>query len=47
MRQLEIIIKNNEYERLLEETKLKLINKEPTEVKDLIPNPIMIKIIMK
>ena len=36
-------IRNNEYERLDETTKLKLINKEETEVKDLIKNPILIK----
>ena len=42
-RQLEEIIKNNEYERLPIETKNKLINREKLEVKDLIPNPILIK----
>ena len=36
-------IKNKEYERLDENTKLKLINKEETKVKDLIKNPIIIK----
>ena len=42
-RQLEVIIKSNEYERLPESTKDKLINKEDLEVKDLIPNPVLIK----
>ena len=42
-RQLEEIVKNNEYERLPEETKEKLINKDNIEVKDLVPNPILIK----
>ena len=36
-------IKNKEYERLPEETKHKLINKEKTRVKDLVKNPIIIK----
>jgi len=36
-------IKNNEYERLPNETKEKLLNNEYTEIKDLIPNPILIK----
>ena len=43
VRQLIQKIKNNEYERLDEETKLKLINKENTEVKDFIKEPIIIK----
>jgi len=42
-RQLREKIKNNEYERLPEETKLKLINKEDTTVSDFIKNPIVIK----
>ena len=42
-RQLEELIKNKEYERLPIETKNKLINEEKVDVKDLIPNPIMIK----
>lgn len=37
------IIKNNEYERLPEETKNKLIMKDIIEVKDLVKNPIVIK----
>lgn len=36
-------IKNKEYERLPEETKLKLINKEQPKVDDLIKNPIIIR----
>ena len=36
-------IKNNEYERLDDKTKLKLINKEKTKVQDFIKNPIFIK----
>ena len=36
-------IKNNEYERLPEDTKLKIINKEQAKVQDLIKNPIIIK----
>ncbi|MBR1414109.1 MAG: hypothetical protein IJ574_05535 [Bacilli bacterium] len=36
-------IKSKEYERLDDETKLKLINKEEITLNDLIPNPIIIK----
>ena len=43
VRELRTKIKNNEYERLDEETKLKLINRENTEVKDFIKEPIIIK----
>ena len=43
VRQLLYKIKNNEYERLDEETKLKLINKEDNEAKDFIKEPIIIK----
>lgn len=43
VRQLRQKIKNSEYERLPEETKSKLMTEEPTKVKDLIKNPIMIK----
>ena len=43
VRELEYKIKNNEYERLPEETKNKLITKEETKVEDLIKNPILIK----
>ena len=42
-RQLEEIIKNKEYERLPIETRKKLIIKDKIEVKDLVPNPILIK----
>jgi len=42
-RQLQDVIKNNEYERLDEKTKLKLINNEQPKVNDLIKNPILIK----
>ncbi|MBR1413094.1 MAG: DUF1016 family protein [Bacilli bacterium] len=42
-RQLEELIKFKEYERLDDDTKLKLINKEDTAITDLIPNPIVIK----
>ena len=35
-------IKNKEYKRLPEETKIKLVNKEKTKVKDLVKNPILI-----
>jgi len=43
VRELRQRIKNNEYERLDESTKLKLINKEETKINDLIKNPIIIK----
>ena len=43
IRELRTRIKNNEYERLPEETKLKLANKEQSKVDDLIKNPIIIK----
>ena len=42
-RQLDEIVKNNEYERLPVETKEKLIYDEKLDVKDLVPNPILIK----
>ena len=42
-RQLEVIVKNGEYERLPFETKNKLANSENIEVKDLVPNPILIR----
>ena len=42
-RKLREIIKSNEYGRLEEKTKLKLINKEEPNIKDLIKNPIIIK----
>ena len=40
---MEEIIKNKEYERLPIETKNKLMFKDKVEVKDFIPNPILIK----
>ena len=43
IRQLREKIKNNEYERLPEETKNKLETQEETKVDDLIKNPIIIK----
>lgn len=43
VRSLREKIKNNEYERLPLETKNKLINDTKIEVKDLLPNPILIK----
>jgi len=42
-RELENIIKMNEYERLPEETKSKLANKEESNVVDFVKNPIKIK----
>ena len=36
-------IKNKEYERLPKATKNKLINKKHVEIKDLVPNPVIIK----
>ena len=43
VRQLRERIKNNEYERLPRETKLKLITKEDNKIEDYIKNPIIIK----
>ena len=42
-RQLHDKIKSNEYKRLDEKTKLKLINKDTIEVNDFVKNPIIIK----
>ena len=42
-RELREKIKNNEYKRLPIETKSKIINSESLNVKDLVPNPILIK----
>ena len=42
-RQLQEKIKSNEYERLPVETKNKISNSESLNVKDLVPNPILIK----
>ena len=43
VRELEFKIKSNEYERLPKSTKNKLISKDKVEIKDLVPNPILIK----
>ena len=43
IKQLQIIIKNKEYERLSDETKNKLIKQEQLKVQDLVPNPVVIK----
>ena len=43
VRELELKIKNNEYDRLSNETKNKLLTKEMLEVQELVPNPILIK----
>ena len=43
VRELRERIKNKEYERLPMETKNKMINEDRLEMKDLIPNPILIK----
>ena len=43
VRELREKIKNREYQRLDDKTKLKLINKEETTVSDFIKNPIIIK----
>ena len=43
VRELEFKIKSNEYERLPTETRNKLISKDSVELKDLVPNPILIK----
>ena len=42
-RQLESMIKSNEYQRLPEDTKNKLISKKGSNVVDFVKNPIMIK----
>ena len=41
-RQLQEAIKSNEYERLPEKTKVKLVNKEENKIEDYIKNPIII-----
>ena len=43
VREIELKIKNNEYDRLSNETKNKLLTKEMLEVQELVPNPILIK----
>ena len=42
-RELREKIKSKEYERLPKETKKKILNQEKTDIKDLVPNPILIK----
>ena len=42
-RQLQELIRNNEYKRLPETTKEKLVNKEETKINDFIKNPIIIR----
>ena len=42
-RELRERIKNKEYERLPVETKNKIVSKDKVEIKDLVPNPILIK----
>ena len=42
-RELQSLIKSNEYERLSEETKNKLITNEELKLPDLVPDPILIK----
>ena len=44
VRQLREIIKNHEYDRLSDDAKNKLINKHETEIFDMLPNPIVIKV---
>jgi len=44
VKQLQVMIKNHEYDRLSDETKNKLINSEKLKVVDLIPNPIVVKV---
>lgn len=44
IKQLQNIIKNREYDRLSEDTKIKLIKLEKLKLKNLIPNPIIVKI---
>ncbi len=43
VRELEFKIKSNEYERIPIETKNKFKNEDKIEIKDLVPNPILIK----
>ena len=43
IKQLQTIIKNQEYNRLSDETKNKLVKLEELKVKDLVPNPIFIQ----
>ena len=43
VRELEFKIKSNEYERIPKETKNKFKNEDKIEIKDLVPNPVLIK----
>lgn len=43
VRELRERIKNKEYERLDDKTKLKLVNKEILQIEDLVKSPILIK----
>ena len=43
-RELQVRIKNHEYDRLSEETKNKLVINEELKVDDLVPNPIIVKV---
>ena len=43
VRELKKIIKSNEYERLSEETKNKLVTNEELKLRDLVPDPLLIK----
>ena len=43
VRELEYKLKSNEFERLPDETKNKLMVKNKVEIKDLVPNPILIR----
>ena len=43
VRELRYRVKNKEYERLPQETRTKILFKEKLEVKDIVPNPVMIK----
>ncbi len=42
-RELEMMVKNREYDRLPVETRIKLINNDKLEIKDLVSNPILIR----
>ena len=44
IKQLQIMIKNHDYDRLSDETKNKLIKLEELKVEDIVPNPIIIKV---
>ena len=44
IKQLQIMIKNHDYDRLSDETKNKLIKLEELKIEDIVPNPIIIKV---